>query len=98
MSNPGPEYMRRRRAEFKAQGVCGQCCARPAKPGRVTCQICLDRTEAYRAEAYEARRELGLCTYPSCKRNAEIGQKCFEHNAKHRAVMRDRYAKRKAGR
>ena len=40
-----PEYRRRRRAGFLAQGLCGEC-GRPSRQERTLCQPCADRIAA----------------------------------------------------
>lgn len=36
-----------RRAEARANGMCGECCARRCAPERRYCQVCLDRKATY---------------------------------------------------
>jgi hypothetical protein len=81
-----PPYVARRRAAAKARrarkveaGYCSRCCARPAKPGCVTCRECLDKT----CEAIERRRATrpqGECS--SCARHeARPGKKTCQRCA-----------------
>lgn len=51
------EVLRKVRVTARAEGRCIECHKNDAKPGRVTCQACLDR----RSDRAEARVGAGLC-------------------------------------
>lgn len=54
------ERSRRRSAERAAQGLCHRCGARPAAPGRVTCDPCADKRRAADRARAARRRKAGV--------------------------------------
>lgn len=76
--------VRRARERARAKGYCGTCCARPARPGRRTCERCGDRAVKRRDDTKERRELEGLCvscgalpplaTTYLCLRCAEAGR------------------------
>ena len=88
------QYMRARRAEFRARGGCSQCC-RPAQPGRRLCKACAIN-EAKRIALRIAKRKAdGLCT--KCgKRPPEAGVKtCAECRERNKQYCRRWYERQK---
>jgi hypothetical protein len=55
------EYLRRRRTELKAQGLCVYCGLRPAVEGRVLCASCRDRARANTVARRTYLLGRGLC-------------------------------------
>lgn len=76
------EYMRERRAEFRARGGCKEC-GRPTQPNKTLCKEHAEYNAKKSKERREKLRVVGLCI--SCgKRSAEEGKKfcteCLERN------------------
>lgn len=78
MKETNAERLRRLRADARANGMCGECRARKAKPGRSTCVVCLER-QAVRVEKHPG---YGLCR---CGAMPVIGmascQKCLDRGS-----------------
>jgi hypothetical protein len=55
------DRLKRLRVEAAAKGLCYVCRCRPRKLGRKSCQECLDRVYAGKAERSERRRKEGAC-------------------------------------
>jgi hypothetical protein len=53
---PGCEYMRKRRAEMKAKGICTDCSKTPAREGRLTCEPCQKTRTARETKRYHAKK------------------------------------------
>lgn len=81
------EVLRRLREVARAAGLCNECRARPVKPGRATCEPCLDAHRSRKA-AYE---HLGLC---GCGREKQRPIALCE--ACNRAAIPRKKARRKA--
>lgn len=76
------QYMRERRAEFRARSGCKEC-GRPTQPNKTLCKEHAEYNAKKSKERREKLRVVGLCI--SCgKRSAEDGKKfcteCLEHN------------------
>lgn len=67
------EYQRQRRAAAAKAGKCQTCAVRPARPGRVHCQVCSERNK----QRMRARRKAGL-ERPDPVRRAPTGAWCSE--------------------
>lgn len=84
------QYMRERRAEFRARGGCSEC-GRPVLPGRTVCKEHAQYRTTFERTRREGRRAAGLCVTcgkrPPVEGRTHCAQ-CLEYN-------RVRYAKRK---
>ena len=88
------QYMRARRAEFRARGGCSQC-GRPAQPGRALCKACAIYEAKRSAMRIAKRKADGLCT--KCgKRPPEAGVKtCAECRERNKQNCRRWYERQK---
>lgn len=72
------EYIRHLRKQARAEGKCGECRARPAKYGKATCQVCLDRRYAAVAvKLAKARQGTTLCTTCGDRRRRKGKRTCW---------------------
>ena len=82
------DYLRHLRAEAKANGKCATCRARPAKPGRSTCQVCVDKTESYKRKHVVK----GLCGCGRSRyRGLAVCKRCRERSQAQANARRDRH-------
>lgn len=88
------QYMRERRAEFRARGGCSVC-GRPAQPGRTLCKACAIHEAKRSAMRIAKRKADGLCT--KCgKRPPEAGVKtCAECRERNKQYCRRWYERKK---
>lgn len=92
------QYMRARRAEFRAHGGCSEC-GRPAEPNKTLCKEHSQYNVMHAKERREKLQAAGLCV--SCgKRPAEDGKKfcakCLERNREKGKKWRECQKARKA--
>ena len=88
------QYMRARRAEFRARGGCIEC-GRPAQPGRILCKACAIYKSKRSAMRIAQRKADGLCT--KCgKRPPEAGvNTCAECRERNKQNCRRWYERQK---
>lgn len=91
------QYMRERRAEFRARGGCKEC-GRPTQPNKTLCKEHAEYNAKKSKERREKLRAAGLCI--SCgKRSAEDSKKfcteCLERNREKDKKWRERQKARK---
>jgi hypothetical protein len=86
------EYIKIKSDEARAAGLCPSCRWRIPKPGRVTCQYCIDKAQDRR----RAWRDAGLCV--DCVRpHGSDSRRCHACKVEHRKLSNEREkAKRRA--
>lgn len=88
------EYMQKRKAQFKAAGLCVYC-GKPARQGFSLCKKCALREAERSANRKKRLMDAGLC-YVCGKRPPEEGKNlCAECAEQSRARFRTWYAKQK---
>lgn len=89
---------------YKSIGICVRCHKNPAKPNRVMCDECLEKSRKTASENRKVLKTMGIC--PRCGKNKLFGNekmciecsaKMYEYNISHRTGQKINYIqKRKA--